>query len=288
MLEDYLNNLYFQFMEKKIKRREFEELLYKYLLKYQEKTCLAQWEKDKYQDYLSWIYPRLRKAIDGYRNTGSSFVAFITSVMRMSSKEYHVRTIIREVTEYSAWSAHIPDLYVHEDAPVYSHEKTENIPSQLNLKKTGKKNPKQLLALILKCYYYVSDDFLDKVACHTGIEKTKLKEMTDELRSLRAEREKQIYLMKERIYCQFYRCIVYEKRLTYLSETSGAYYNLKLRLERARQRLQRMRKRVTRIRKDATNSQIAEVIGVSKGAIDSSLSKLRTKLVLPEDKFLLN
>jgi len=38
-----------------------------------------------------------------------------------------------------------------------------------------------------------------------------------------------------------------------------------------------MRKRLKKIRKEATNKQVADVIGISKGAVDSNLSRLKIK-----------
>ncbi|MDR0302216.1 MAG: hypothetical protein LBI04_07900 [Treponema sp.] len=156
----------------------------------------------------------------------------------------------------------------------------------LNIK--GRKNPRQILALALKCYYYVSDDFLDRIAVHTGFDKKILKEMVEKLQVIREEKEDAIYRMKERIYGQFYRCIVYEHRLSYVSENTAAYLKLKQRLEKARNRLERMRKRISKIRTFASNKEIAGVIGVTKGSIDASLYKLKTKLSDMADKFTLN
>jgi FixJ family two-component response regulator len=81
---------------------------------------------------------------------------------------------------------------------------------------------------------------------------------------------------------------VYEKRLSYLPENSSACINMKLRLEKARKRLERMRNRLAGIRTDPTNRQVAEVIGVSKGSVDSGLHALKKKWNLSDGKSLLN
>jgi FixJ family two-component response regulator len=94
--------------------------------------------------------------------------------------------------------------------------------------------------------------------------------------------------MKERIYCQYYRCIVYEKRLLLIQENNAAYEKLKLRLEKAKQRLEKMRKRITLIRTEATNKQVAEVIGIKKGTVDASLHKLKARLNNLSEKSQLN
>ena len=284
----YLTKLYSEYAEGLIERGEFEGMVYQFLSKNKEKTSISHWKEDDYEDFLSWFYQRLHTSIDSYQETGASFDAYINSILRASAREFRVRKITNSVTEYSAWSVQVPDMYVYEEAQVYSHDITENILSKIAIAHKGRKNPKQILTLILKCYYYVSDDFINRVAKYTEIDAKQLREMVDKLRKMRKQRDDNIYRMKERIYCQYYRCIVYEKRLGYIQEGTVAYLKLKRRLIKARQRLERMRERIQKIRTDATNKEVAEVIGVSKGAVDSSLHKLKNRWDMLADKAMLN
>jgi len=272
-----INDLYSRYMSGEIKRAEFEGNLYAYLVNNQEKTCLCHWKNDEYEDYLSWLYPSLHRAIDAYNETGSSFEAFMHKFMLVSSKEYHVRITTNSVIEYSAWSARVGEQYAHEEAPPYLHENTERVIKELIIDKKGRKNTRRILALILKCYHYISDDFLDKIAPVIEIDKNLLREMMTKIRRIREERDDEIFHMKERIYRQYYRCIIYEKRLLLLHENTIIYNKLLVRLEKAKKRLENMRKRMSKIRTDASNKQVADVIGIKKGTVDSSLFKLKTK-----------
>jgi RNA polymerase sigma factor (sigma-70 family) len=288
MQEQTLNDLYSMFIEKKINRCKFEGMVFFYLVNNRTKISTRHWRNDEYEEFISWFYPRLRKAIDTYKETGSSFEAYLINIVRTASKEYRMRLTINIVTEQSAWNAQIPDYYAREESPVYTLEKPDSEITQIILQLKGRKNPKQLLALILKCYYYISDGFLEKIAVHTELDKKILKEMVDKLRVMREKREDVIYRMKERIYGQFYRCIVYEHRLSYLTENTAMYCKLKQRLEKARNRLKKMRKRVLRVRTYPSNKEIAGVIGVTKGSVDSTLYKLRAKLNAIVEKAILN
>ena len=283
-----INDLYSRYAAGEMKRAEFEGNLYTYLFNNQDKTCIRHWKRVEYEDYMSWFYPGLHRAIDSYKNTGSSFEAFIHKFIHVSSKGYHVRTITNNVIEYSAWGARIPDLYAHEEAPVYMHEKTENVIKQLVIDKKGRKNTRRILALILKCYHYVSEDFLDKIAPIIGIDRKQLAEMMAKIHMMRQKRDDEIYQMKERIYCQYYRCIVYEKRLLINQQDTLIYDKLLLRIEKARQRLENMRRRMSRIRTEASNRQVAEVIGIKKGTVDASLYKLKEKWKIMAAKAYLN
>jgi hypothetical protein len=288
MQEHTLNELYSMFIERKINRGKFEGLVFLFLVNNRTKISTRHWKNDDYEEFISWFYPRLNKAIDTYKETGSSFDAYITNIVRTASKEYRMRETINVVTEQSAWNAQIPDYYAREETPVYTHEKPNSEITRIILQIKGRKNPKQLLALILKCYYYISDRFLEKIASHTGLDKKILKEMIEKLRVIREKREDAFYRMKERIYGQFYRCIVYEHRLSYITENTTMYYKLKQRLNKARNRLEKMRKRALKVRTCPSNREIAGVIGVTKGSIDATLYKLRARLNAIEEKAILN
>jgi len=288
MQENTLNVLYFTFIERKINRDEFEGRVFNYLLKNKAKIITRCWKNDEYEEFISWFYPRLNKAIDSYKETGSSFDAYLTNIVRTAAREYKMRVTINVVTEHSAWNAQIPEFYVREEAPVYSSDKPDTEISQLIKQIRGRKNPKQLLALILKCYYYISDDFIDKIAVYTELNKKILKEMIEKLRIIREKRDDHIYRMKERIYGQFYRCIVYEHRLTYITENTTMFFKLKQRLDKARNRLDKMRKRAGKIRTCPSNREIAGVIGITKGSVDATLYKLKARLKALAEKAKLN
>jgi hypothetical protein len=283
-----LNELFAQFKNGELKKSELEGHVYYYFFYNQEKTSLVHWKRDEYEDFISWFYPRIKKAVDTYHETGSSFEAYIHKFMQNSSREYRVRITTQSVIEYSAWSAIVPELYAREERPEYRYEREENPLAAILNDQNERKDKRRILALILKCYYYVSDDFIDRIASKIKMEPEKLRGMVSKMRELRQKKDDALYFMKERIYCQHYRCIVYAKRLLLMQENTVAYDKLKLRYEKAKIRLEKMRKRSTLIRTEATNKQVAQVIGVKKGTVDASLHKLKAKLKDLSDKSELN
>jgi RNA polymerase sigma factor (sigma-70 family) len=277
MQQETINEIYSEYLLGNVKRDAFESIIYTYLINNKEKTSIKHWKQDEYEDFISGFYSNIKKIIDSYENTGSSFEAYLYSFIIVSAKEYNVRTTTKAVTEYSTWSARIPDMYVHEEPPAYKINSAKKELTKMITGINGKKNRRRILALVLKCYYYVSDDFAYKIAALTGIDAKELIEKLNKIRKIRQNKDDRIFLLKERIYCQFYRCIVYEKKLELMRENTFAYEKLYRRLDRAKQRLDRMRKRIKKIRTDATHKQIAEVIGISKGTVDASLYRLREK-----------
>jgi hypothetical protein len=110
------------------------------------------------------------------------------------------------------------------------------------------------------------------------MEKEQLIKIITRLRNLRVRREAEIRRLQERKYSLFYHCITYEKIIKGLAENPVHQNLIKIRLERARQRLELIKERLSKINTHATNRQIAEVLGIPKGTIDSALSTLKSRI----------
>jgi hypothetical protein len=268
-----LNELYNQFIQGLLEKKDFEGLIFETLLAGFARFNIYNWKRDDCIDFLSWLYPRLSRAVTTYHDTGASFETYINSLVRWSAKEYRVRHVHRFAAEQAVWSARIPDMYVHFTEPDYLESGTAHTPRS----EAPVRNPRQLLILILKCYYSLSDDLIENLAPVVGVDKEKLKEMIDAIREERNKKDEEVRLMRERIHSQFYRCIIYEKRLKLIPEESGFFLRVKSQLEKARRRLEMMRNRLAKIRMEATNQQIADILGISKGTVDATFHALKLR-----------
>jgi DNA-directed RNA polymerase specialized sigma24 family protein len=271
-----LNDLFKQYSRGDLKKKSFEELIFKSVLGDYQRYHLFDGNREECIDYLCWLYPRISRSIDNYRDTGSSFDAYIGALIRYSVKEYRSREADRRAAEYSAWTIRTSEfpswnradnVLAAEAEPEYGRQRQPALVS----------NPRQILILLLKSYYFVSDDFAARAAPILGMEKETVKELLDRLRKKRIKRDEAIRHFQERIHCQFYRCITYESRLCAIPADLVCHAKMKIRLERARRRLAAMKKRLAGIRMEATNRQISEILGVSKGAVDASLHALRLR-----------
>jgi len=236
---------------------------------------LVNWDRADNDEYLSWLYPRIRNAIDAYRETGSSFETYIGTMVRITVKEFRSRKARSYLAESAAWMSVFPDFYVSENQPEYGCIEEKRVPKI--------ENPRQLLILILKCCCYVSEDFLERAAPMLGIRHEELSGMVGVLRKHMNKREQYIILLREKANYQFCRCLFYEKRLMSLPENSVNAQRIRVRLERGRDRLLNMRKRLARGLPDPSNRQIAKVLGISKGTVDSVLYRL--KLLINNNKY---
>ncbi|MDR2398515.1 MAG: hypothetical protein LBD74_07125 [Spirochaetaceae bacterium] len=67
----------------------------------------------------------------------------------------------------------------------------------------------------------------------------------DELRRRRSRRDEAIRGLSDRVYCQYYRCMVLRKKLEVTAEGSGTYEKRKAQLIRGERRYSSMKKRLS-------------------------------------------
>lgn len=255
----------------KIDKREFEGLIFQYLLDNFEKFHQFEGNRERWIDFVTWFYPRLSRAVDGYREIGASFETYINTIVQWACREYRNKEADHQATEYACWKARAEETAVQDTEPAYMAAQTIPPPLPLMYSK------RQILILFLKSYYFVSDDFTGRVAAGLGMEKRELYRLVDELKKLRLKREHDILHLKERIHCQYYRCLTYEKRLLLAMPGTGYHEKINGRFGRARLHLEATKRRLAGMRMDATNRQIAAVLHIPKGTVDSALHAIRKK-----------
>jgi hypothetical protein len=270
-----LNELYADYRQGNLDRRDLEGKMFRIILENIQNFHLFYGDKEESVDYLCWLYPRFSKAVQNYQNNGTAFSTYIGALVRYSIREYRTRQIDHYITEYAAWTARAADMEVRSPAVEYPERIEEEGENSYRAIPLPRLNSRQVLMLILKSYYFVSEDLAERAAPFAGVESEKLKEMIEKLRVRRSKKEEALRLSQERITTQFYRCITWEKRLKTLLPGSVRHVKVQVQLERARKRLGGMRKRIATLRMDATHGQIAEVLGVSKGSVSSTFFKIK-------------
>jgi hypothetical protein len=138
-------------------------------------------------------------------------------------------------------------------------------------------NPWHLLMLLLKSYRFVSDDFLERFSGALGMDIQTLKQLIEDLRKLRAEREEEIRKCREALHLQYYRCLAFEKRLAMSVPGTSSHEKMQHYCERAWRRMANMKERLRGIRANATNRQVGKVLGIPRGTVASGLYALKTR-----------
>jgi hypothetical protein len=271
-----LNNLYAEYRQGNLKKRDLEGMMFRIILKSIHGSPLFDGDEEAGIDYLCWLYPRLSRAIQNYQENGATFATYIGALIRYSLKEYRSRQYEHYLTEYAAWAAHTTDLEVRSPGLRYPEAEEDEPEDMFNPAPLAVLKSRQVLMLILKSYYFLSEDFIDRIAPLAGIKAENLRTMIENLRIRRSRREEERRLIQERITTQFYRCIVLERRLKTLLPGTARYGKIQTSLARTRKRLAGMRKRLARSKVNASHQQVAEILGISAGAVGSSLSMLKS------------
>ncbi|MHB9291820.1 hypothetical protein Holit_00906 [Hollandina sp. SP2] len=263
-----LNELLKQYTQDNLPKKEFEGRIFTFILENRRRFHLFTWDKDTCVDFLCWFYPRMSRAIDAYQDIGASFEAYIASLVYWSAREYRSRQAAHDLTEYAFWEARAEDMNPCENEPAYLEPLSAIKPVS---------NPRQTLILLLKTYFFLSEDHISRIAPAIGIEKAHLQQLIDEVRRRRLERDEELRGLNERVQCQYYRCMVFKKKLEVALEGTAQYEKIKGQMERAEIRYNTMRKRLAAMSHYATNREVAEVLGIPKGTVDSSLYAIKRK-----------
>ena len=265
-----LSVLYQRYITGNLAKKDLEGKIFKYLLENFKRFRLFNGNKDRWNEFLSWLYPRIARAIDLYRDVGASFDAYIAGLVNGASREYRSREIDHYMTEYICWKAKAEEMLFRESEPEYPERKEVSIPQDIN--------PRQILLLLLKSYFLVSDEFVERVAQTIGMDIAVVRKMIEELRKRRSMKEAEILALRERLQCQHYRCLTYQKRMMNVQPGTDNYEIAKDRFERAKRRFHAMKKRLCGMRVAASNRMIADVMGIPRGTVDSGLFAIRNRL----------
>ena len=269
--EKPLSDFYKLYIEGELSKKDLEGRIYGHLLNNFDKYRFFKGNREKWDEFLSWLYPRISRAIDIYKDLGSSLDAYIGALIKGASKEYRHREATHYLTEYVCWKARAEEMVLHEHEAKYP-EKRNDISFSLSIK------PRQVLFLLLKSYFFATDDMVEQVAGITNMETKEIRKMIEELRSKRSGQDAEILELREHLQCQYYRCLAYQKRMKNAFHGTEYYEKLEGRFERAWKRFYSMKKRLDGMRKGASNRMIAEVMGIPKGTVDSGLSSLKNYL----------
>jgi hypothetical protein len=266
-----LQDAYNKYCKGMIEKKELESIIFAFVVKNPHRFYLNRWNQDEFFDFLCWVYPRIGKSIERYKDNGATFDAYINSVIRLSFKEFCFRNRDSMAIEKSWWNDYAKDFYAAEDEPdyfSYSINDPITIPSE---------SQRQILFLLLKCYFFISDDFIEKAAPMLNMEKEDLLILVNALHQIRNHQEEEFRLLRERINSQYYRCICFESRMKASTEGSSHYERMKRYLEKGRARLRSMRLHLSNMRMNASNNELANLLGIPKGTVDSSLYALKGK-----------
>ena len=248
------------------------------------------WEEDDCSDFFSYFYPKLPALIRRFTYQGKPFEAYLCTTLKWQLKTFAARKHLNAVksrvvseegfggveTLYSA-PVEAESLEIAESSPVYP----EKIRRVFHIEPDGViRNEvwrKRILFLTMKGAFDLDAPTVDRVAGLTGYERNWLAGCAQELVARMATRHDRLHALCARRNHAYFRIYYLHERLS--SPNSPANRDNLLRiLSNERKRLSRAIDDINRVPRTPTHHDIAEVLEVPKGSVDSALYYLRNQL----------
>ncbi len=265
MNDDPLDSSWREYRQGTLDRRALETMIFRHITKNPGRFGLKSWPDDQRSDFLSWFYPYLRRAIDHYQNQGSSFDAYIHTLVKYRSIQFRAAEAEGHLLEQCYWRFQAPEPVNDTHYSVEVHDSGG----------CDIKNPDRVLMLALKCCYYVSDSFVSTMARTLKMPENGLRRLFDELKRRKSDYFDHLNTMRSRIERQYLRCIGLSQRLSVSPSESSRHRELEQGLRRSQRRLSALRDQYRRMPKSATNKEVAELLGLPKGTVDFGVAAIK-------------
>ena len=293
-----LDDLYHQMRDGKMSKRKLEDEIYRFLLKDNRIGERLQKTYADFCDFLCSIYPKISKAIDTYKDRGSSFEAYIGMIIYYSHKEEKAKDHKRKFFDTLCFEENRREMIVSESESSYEPLKGAGKPygsiarKRISIRSlcggtlaSNKNSWIKLVILVLKSYTKVEPGHIESISALTGLDSGELFKLIDNIKELRLKADTELSLLKNRVHSQYYKCLSYETRLRHFAKDDHRYKIIQEKLERAKETLDKMRDRLKHKKTDATNQQVSNVLGIPKGSVDFCVSSVRSRFYARLNRF---
>ncbi len=246
------------------------------------------WDEDACGDFYVYVHPRMLRLLERFRDQGRPFESYLWAVLN-----WQLRNFARERRQKEqAWKVSLR-MEMGESAGVHPAVATAcaDVPGSsdplrpsaelLRLIRTPA-DRRNFLFLLLKCSRALDPATADPFAALAGVSRERLLDVATTLKELRAHRERRREAFRCRRNKAFASVLLMETELRGEVEQPRVAA-LQEALRRARMRMRSAALRMGRVGMSPTNREIAMVLGIPKGTVDSGLYWLKKKLAAVYD-----
>ncbi len=237
--------------------------------------------EDDCGEFYLFFYPRLLRMLARFRDQGKPFEWYFNSVLRW---QYTVYCRWKRKTEQSWRAGRCPDFWEPPDfspsllpAPALDARYARVIPIDRRGLLLKAADRRRILFLALKNARSLDDSALASIGRLTGVQEEQLAALVEKLRADLYDREIRLHRLYVRRNRTFTRILLLQQQLSCEVETERKA-ELALKLAGLRSRLRSAQARIARVNLRPSNRQIAELLSVPKGTVDTSLFWLRNRL----------
>jgi DNA-directed RNA polymerase specialized sigma24 family protein len=237
------------------------------------------WDEDACGEFYLFFHPRLMRLLDRFRDQGKPFESYLCSVLG-----WQLRNFARERKHGErSWNVglRMEPARVEgaaDEAPESNEELAfPAIGSEIASLIETNTDRRNLLFLLLKCSRNLDPEKSAALAGLAGISPQRLAGLMSDLRLNRAPREERLEIFRRRRNGAFSMVRRLETELV-LELDEDRRKELLGKLQKARRRMRGAMDRMARVGLAPTNREIAGILGVPKGTVDSGLYWLKKKL----------
>ncbi len=242
----------------------------------------ADWDEDDAGDFFCHFLPKIPGLIDSYRDKGSSFEVYLHVHLLWSIRGYAKRLKHRRYE--STLNTYDTFWEVHERRPEDAFDTPTSIPEEFrriykideNGSLTDSVWKQRFIFLILREAEYLDHCLIENIVTATGVNRKWLMNCVVRLKERIEIRRRRLETLRSKRNYWFYRYYLLQIRIadTYEIETRR---KLLEELELIRQKFHRAAERVIRLHTHPTNLDIAQVLNIPKGSIDSGIHYVMRK-----------
>ena len=248
------------------------------------------WREDDCSEFFSYFFPKITKIIDSFIIKDVPFEAFLVKTLKLQIKTFASRKTSEEINrkilknkefwqydENNETYCAEPDIdfYKRDYNPTYSFIK--NIFSNDKIKKKNKTLKKRFLLLVLKNINNIKEAEIPAIAEILNRDKEWLYEAFAKINQKIENKLKRKKLLEERRNRHFCRLYLLHEFLSD-SETSEEKKRYSLAIIKIKSYINKLTEKLNVITTEPTHKDIAEVMNIPKGSVDSGLFYFKLSL----------
>lgn len=234
------------------------------------------WKMEESSDFFSFFQHRIPGIIRRFKYVGKDFESYLTTCIRYQMICFQKKVIQSRIGEESLEKD--GEMTAEEETEYFSPEKGTLGPETASPSEIFQKdgNRKKALMLCLKSCYFLTSEQIDRIGPYLGLQAGTLHAMVQSLRKDLEHLQPRIEALRERRMTYFLKLHCCQSRLSdeILPELKEKWLHL---CQFYRLKLLRTRRALAKIRPEPRHSDIARIMGVPKGTVDSSLATMKKR-----------
>lgn len=250
------------------------------------------WDEDACGDFLLYVYPRLAGLLDRFQDLGRPFEPYLISMLAWNLKSFARRKA--EARACGGADLRIVGIDKAAEEGTQDPPDPHGAPSPVDrpsmdpdavrrtLQRLPRNGRKHFLFLLLKCMRSLDPDDLRVLAAAAGVGPGELARILDGLAARLARKESRLEMLRVRRNRAYSLARCLEVRIA-SEPDERRRESLRVRLEAANRCMRNAMGRMARVGTAPSNREIAEVLGVPKGTVDSGLFWVKRRLSARRD-----